>query len=115
MARAAPIPLEKEPLPPERKQVQIAALSVAKMEPRAVKWIAPEYPELARKERIQGTVRVRVLVNEQGKVVRIGQIRGQNIFRDAVRKAVRKWEFASARQGGLAVSAWVMQPFCFEL
>ena len=41
-SRATPIPLEKKPLPPESKQAQIAALSVAEMEPRVIKWVAPE-------------------------------------------------------------------------
>lgn len=114
-SQATPIPLEKEVPPPEIKQEQIAALSVAEMKPRVTKRILPEYPELARKERIQGTVLVRVLVDEEGKVVRIGQIRGQAVFRDAVREAMQKWEFAPARQGGLAVRAWVVQPLCFEM
>lgn len=79
-SRATPIPLEKDVLPPESKQAKIAALSVSEMKPRAVKWVVPEYPELARKERIQGTVLVRVLVDEEGKVVRVGQVEGQAIF-----------------------------------
>ena len=114
-SRATPIPLEKEDPLPQSKQEQIAALSVAEIEPRVVEWTAPEYPEFARKQRIQGTVLVRMLVDEEGKVVRVGRIRGQAVFHGAVRKAVRKWEFAPARQGGLAVRAWVVQPLCFEM
>ena len=76
---------------------------------------SPVYPEIARRAQIQSRVVARVLVDEQGQVARLDHIDGPAVFREAVAAAVRQWEFEPARQGELAVRAWVSLPFVFRL
>lgn len=65
-------------------------------EDRAVKQrIAPEYPELAKRMRITGTVKMSVTVDADGKVTDVKVISGNRMLSVAAEEAVRKWKFES--------------------
>lgn len=100
---------------PQNKLETIASLVVPESAPTVVRRVLPAYPAFARLARLRGMVYARLLVDETGKVVQVGQIRGHVAFREAVKAAACEWEFAPARQGSLAVRAWVTVPFSFEL
>jgi len=100
---------------PRSKRETIAAVTVPEVSPKIRLAVAPKYPAFARQARVQGMVYARVLVDQNGKVVRIARIEGQSIFRQAVEEAAQKWEFYPAMQGTLAVRTWVTLPFSFEL
>lgn len=77
----------------------------------------PVYPEEARVRGWAGTVRVRVLILEQGTVgdTAIVQSSGySSVDRSAVR-GLRRWRFSPAYQGGRPVPAWVVVPVVFQL
>ncbi|MBT4496652.1 MAG: TonB family protein, partial [Gemmatimonadetes bacterium] len=100
---------------PRSKQATIAAVTVPEVSPKIRLAVAPKYPAFARQARVQGMVYARVLVDRNGKVVRVASVEGQSIFKKAVEKAAQKWEFYPAMQGTLAVRTWVTLPFSFEL
>jgi protein TonB len=68
----------------------------------------PQYPAAARKAGWEGTVLARVVIDARGKaaVVSVRQSSGYSLLDEAVRKAVKKWRFAPATQGGIPVASF---------
>ena len=74
-----------------------------------------KYPDIARESGIEGRVTVKVLVNEEGRVIKVGAITGNEVFIDEVRDKVTGLEFTPGLQNGKAVKVWVAVPFSFKL
>ncbi len=84
--------------------------------PAAVTRVQPEYPELARKAGIEGTVYIKILVDKEGKVRDAILLRGVGAGLDeAALEAVRKWVYTPAIQNSRPVAVWVAQPVNFRL
>ena len=62
---------------------------------KVVRKLAPEYPELARKMNLGGTVRVVAVVAADGDVKAVEPKGGSPILLKAAEDAVAKWKFAS--------------------
>lgn len=61
---------------------------------RAVKSrVAPVYPEIARRMRISGAVKVEATVDADGKVTDAKAVSGNSVLTNAAEEAVRKWRF----------------------
>jgi len=61
---------------------------------RAVKTrVAPTYPEIAKRLRIAGIVKVEATVDPDGKVLDVKTISGNRMLSEAAEDAVRKWKF----------------------
>jgi TonB family protein len=61
---------------------------------RAVKMrVAPAYPEIAKRMKVTGEVRLTVTVDAEGKVTDVQPISGNRMLTDAAEDAVRKWRF----------------------
>jgi outer membrane biosynthesis protein TonB len=58
---------------------------------------------------------VKVLVNEEGRVIKISSLSGNDVFYDEVRENVYNLEFTPGLQNGKAVKVWVSVPFNFRL
>ncbi len=66
----------------------------ARAEDRAVKSrVAPVYPEIAKRMKIGGVVRLEVTVDPDGKVADVKQISGNHMLSESAEEAVRKWKF----------------------
>jgi protein TonB len=79
---------------------------------------APAYPRVAINGRMQGTVTLRVLVDESGKPldVVIESSSGHPVLDKAARDQVlAKWRFQPAQQNGQKVQAWARIPISFDL
>lgn len=75
--------------------VLLAASGTA--EQRAVKQrISPVYPELAKRLRVTGVVKLEVTVDPDGKVKDVKTISGNRMLSTAAEDAVHKWKFAPA-------------------
>ena len=62
---------------------------------RAVKSrVAPVYPEIARRMRVSGEVRLEATVDAQGKVKDVKPVSGNHMLEVAAEDAVRQWKFA---------------------
>ncbi len=85
--------------------------------PREISRIKPQYPPRAEMRRIEGTVKVRFLVDENGTVSRLSILEAnpEGVFEDAVRRAVGRWKYAPGRIDGRAVATWVVAPITFTL
>jgi periplasmic protein TonB len=77
----------------------------------------PAYPERARRQGLEGTVTLGVLVTPEGRPgrVEIKQSSGAAALDQAALDAVRHWRFAPARRAGQAVEEWVLVPLVFQI
>ena len=77
----------------------------------------PEYPAIAKRLHLEGTVLVRVLVSPAGlpKKIELARTSGTPVLDDAALKAVKNWAFVPARKGVEPVEAWVEVPINFHL
>ena len=57
--------------------------------------VAPAYPELARRMRLQGTVKIEAVVKPNGTVKSTRVLGGNPVLVDAATEAVNKWKFES--------------------
>jgi TonB family protein len=65
-------------------------------EQRAVKQrVAPVYPEVAKRLRVTGMVKLEVTVDAGGKVKDVKTISGNHMLSTAAEEAVSKWKFAA--------------------
>ena len=60
--------------------------------------VAPAYPELARRMRITGVVKVQVAVTSNGAVKDTKLVGGHPLLANAVLEAVKKWRFEPGRE-----------------
>ncbi len=77
----------------------------------------PEYPELARRRRFQGTVLLEVLVKKDGRPgdVKISRSSGHPSLDRAALAAVKKWVFKPGSKNGKAMEMRVKIPIRFQL
>jgi TonB family protein len=76
--------------------------------------VKPEYPDLARQARVEGTVVVQALVGADGRVLQTRVLRSIPLLDGAAQDAVRRWSFHPAQQGGRPVATWVSVPITFR-
>lgn len=79
--------------------------------------VEPSYPPASRRAGEEGTVRLKVLVDEKGRPrdVAVAQSSGFSRLDEAAMQAVRKWRFVAATDGTNPVSAWTQVAITFRL
>ncbi|HEY5758313.1 MAG TPA: energy transducer TonB [Steroidobacter sp.] len=79
--------------------------------------VEPTYPSASRRAGEEGTVRLKVLVDEKGrpKDVAVATSSGFPRLDQAAMEAVRKWRFEAATNGTSAISAWTQVAITFRL
>lgn len=84
--------------------------------PKILQWAKPEYPEMARRAALEGTVMVKVLVGPDGSVKDAIVITSVNpLLNKAALDAARKCKFIPGKQRNIPVKAWMALPFQFRL
>lgn len=78
---------------------------------------APVYPPRCLRLGIEGVVKVRVLVGEDGspQEITIGKSSGDSSLDRAAMEAMEEWEFNPAVRNGMPIRAWVVVPIAFTL
>jgi TonB family protein len=74
-----------------------------------------KYPELAIETGAEGRITVKVLVGEDGTVLKIGAVSGNELFHDEVKDKALDLQFTPGLQNNSAVKVWVTVPFNFKL
>lgn len=74
------------------------ALAQNHQERRAIEKSVPVYPELAKRGRMKGIVKIEVVVRCNGTVKSTRILGGNPVFLDSATEAVRKWRFQPAGQ-----------------
>jgi len=58
-----------------------------------IKRVNPEYPEKARKKRIQGTVVLRAVISKEGDIIDLSAVSGDPLLTKSALKAVKQWKY----------------------
>jgi protein TonB len=84
--------------------------------PKIIRFVPPDYPEMARMSQIEGTVIVKVLVGPDGSVKDAQIIQGVHpMLNKAALAAARKAKFSPGKQRDIPVKAWMAIPYNFTL
>jgi len=85
-------------------------------QPVPIKQVNPEYPEIARRAGVEGTVWVKILVDKEGKAKKAVLMKSDNeIFNENAIKAALGWVFTPAMMNNGPVAVWAAVPFRFKL
>jgi len=105
------------PPPPPPPSEQAQEFYAFDEPPVLIKFVAPKYPELARTAGIEGTVLLRVVVGEDGKVISVSVIQSDvtPAMERAAMEAARRFLFKPAKQRTVPVRAAVAVPIRFTL
>jgi TonB family protein len=84
--------------------------------PKAVMRIAPVYPEVLRREGVEGAVVLWLHVNERGEVIRIEEKSSTHpLLSEAAVRALSQWQFEVEKRNGKPVAFVVEQKVEFTL
>ncbi len=103
------------PPPPEEEEEPIVPFFALSEKPKEIKRVNPEYPELAKKAGVEGTVVVKVLVNTKGDVEKVEVLKSHPLLDDSAVEAARQFKFKPGKQRDKYVKVWVSIPFNFTL
>jgi TonB family protein len=112
-----PVPIVEapKPKPPEVIRGQLVTLGPDVIPPKPVNKVYAKYPEAARVKKLEGTVRLNVLVDETGRVLDIKVMKSAHPMLDeAVVKAYQQWTFKPATKKGVPVKVWVTVSMSFQ-
>lgn len=79
------------------------------------KKVAPNYPREAREKRIEGTVRLHVIISREGKIQQCEVVSGDEILAKSAVEAVRKWEYKPTLLNGEPVEVDTTVDVIFSL
>jgi protein TonB len=106
--------VQPEPEPEVRPRPRVRA-GIDVKEPRKVKNVAPAYPEVAARGKIEGVVLLEVTIRPDGRVGEISVLRGIPLLDAAAVAAARQWVFAPTLLDGVPVSVTMTVPVRFSL
>ena len=112
------VPPADVPMAPSQNAIAASSTpSAAAQDLKTATRVDPIYPPASRRAGEEGTVRVRVLVDEKGrpKDVQVAQSSGFSGLDEAAVAAVRKWRFVAATNGQGPISAWTQVAVTFKL
>ena len=106
-------PLEvRLPPPAPRKPVPVGGHVRA---PVKLRHVAPVYPEIARRSRVEGIVIVEAVIDEGGRVASTRVLRSSPLLDRAAADAVARWEFSPTLLNGRPVSVVMSVTVVFRL
>jgi len=84
--------------------------------PVPVRQVWPEYPEIARRAGVEGTVWIKVLIDKEGRPKKALLVKSDaDIFNESSMNAALQWVFTPALMNKGPVAVWVSVPFKFRL
>lgn len=113
----APAPTVSTPAPAEPVAAVEAPLEPPRFSAAYLHNPPPPYPGASKRFREEGSVQLRVFVNESGAATTVEIFRSSGFPRldQAAQTAVAAWRFTPAKRGDLRVAAWVIVPITFNL
>ncbi len=115
-ASTATAAVEPSPAEPTMKRGDLLTAGPGVVAPRLLERPQPDYPERARRRRKEARLVVRVLVDENGRVLQAVTPAADRFgFGIAAKRAALAARFEPATQGGIAGKMWAELPFDFKL
>jgi protein TonB len=109
---AVAVPAQNAPIaiPTDGAPIEATSLAVTRR-------VDPAYPPASRREGDEGTVRLRVLVDERGlpQDIEVLKTSGHPRLDEAASTAVKRWRFRAATEGSRPVKAWTQVSVTFRL
>lgn len=100
----------------EEVEGRIVSATTITQAPRLVRRVKPEYSEEMLKNRIEGTISVRVLVDVDGRVKKAQALNDLGFgSKELAVEACRALRFEPAMRGTQAVAVWIVVPITFKL
>jgi len=93
----------------------LALVLQAQFAPRLIRRVEPVYPPLAKAMRIQGTVRLAAVIDDDGTVAGLKLISGHPLLVQAAMDAVKQWRYRPAERNGKTVRAVISVAVGFDL
>jgi len=87
--------------PPEPKTAPEPARDIR--QPQLIAKVDPAYPDLARRQRVSGTVSLSVTIGMNGRITRVTPLSGPVLLRNAAMDAVKQWVYSPMTLNGHAV------------
>jgi protein TonB len=89
------------PAPPVPQRIQRVGQGIR--EPTKIVHVAPEYPEIARRAGVQGTVILEAILDATGRVDSVRVLRSHPLLDEAAIRAVRQWRYSPTELNGVPV------------
>jgi protein TonB len=101
---------------PENAEPSPDSVIIVEKNPVPVKMVTPEYPELARRLGVEGTVWVKILVDREGRAKKAIVIKSDSgLLNENATTAALGWLFTPAMMTNGPVMVWAAVPFRFTL
>ena len=84
-------------------------------EPKKLKNVAPEYPDIAKQARVQGIVILECTISPQGRVTDVKVLRSIPLLDEAARAAVLQWVYSPTLLNGVPVPVIMTVTVNFKL
>lgn len=112
-----PAPRAQEPGPEQKSQGAGIAVTPPAVGAAYLRNPAPPYPAAARRNGVQGTVMLKVVVTSEGLPARVEVDKSSGSFHldNAALEAVKVWRFTPARRGAEPIEGVVTFPIVFRL
>jgi protein TonB len=111
-------PPSETPIPASENAISAsAAAGAVAQDLKTSNRVEPTYPSASRRAGEEGTVRLKVLVDEKGRPrdVTVANSSGFTRLDQAAMEAVRKWRFVAATDGTNPITAWTQVAITFRL
>lgn len=112
---AKPAENKPETLPVVEAVKDNSPLQIGSLVEYATEKASPVYPPAARMMRKTGTVRVEVLIDEEGKIAEVKNASGESLLQRAATDALKKWRFKPFKRDGQPSKAIGYVNFNFNL
>jgi protein TonB len=99
LENTAPVPVPPPPPPPKLARVGHQGIR----EPKKIVHVAPEYPVIAQRAGVEGTVILEAILDATGRVDRLRVIKSQMLLDDAAMRAVQQWRYSPTELNGVPV------------
>jgi len=93
LALIKPLPPEASATPSRPRPVNVVRLSRGSASVKLLRSVSPVYPERAKRSEIQGTVLLDVIIAEDGLVVGVDVLEGNELLAVAAAEAVKRWVY----------------------
>ncbi len=119
-AASIPIPSQNPNLreiapPPPQAEPQAARPASALQRGALIYHVDPVYPELAREQNVQGTVKLEVTIGVTGAVRSVVAVGGPGLLIEAARSAVRQWRYTPSLLDGKPIESQEDVSIVFQL
>ena len=92
------------PVPPPPQQPKIARVGFQGIrEPKKIVNVVPEYPEIARLSRREGTVILEAVLDVTGRVQSVRVLKSETLLDEAAIRAVKQWRYTPTELNGVPV------------